>query len=66
MDKEGFEKMYIHLSNITPEFYVSHFVTLECHCDNPLCRGWAAVSNNPQSIESHNKLYGQTASLKPL
>jgi len=57
MSKMEFERRYIKKSGITSQFYHDNFLTLECHCGDKGCKGWACVSNNPQSIEVHKELY---------
>jgi hypothetical protein len=57
MTKEEFENCYISHSKITQKFYDEHFITLPCHCGEDICDGWAAVRNDQDSIDMHNKVY---------
>ncbi len=57
MTKVEFEKEYSKRSDITLEFYHERFVTLPCNCKADMCNGLACVSNNKQSIKTHNDLY---------
>lgn len=57
MKKEEFEKGYIERSGITPELYHKYWVTLPCDCGGNGCEGWAAIPNDPISIEDHNRFY---------
>jgi hypothetical protein len=33
-------------------------VALPCFCGDPICDGWAMVSDNPESIKTHKQFYG--------
>ena len=57
MTKEEFEQGYCDRSNITREQYKEWFTTLQCACDYELCKGWAAVPNEPDIIKAHLELY---------
>lgn len=57
MTKEQFEKGYIKRSGISIEEYRMFYVTLPCACGQKGCKGWAAVSKNPESIKAHQELY---------
>lgn len=57
MNKRQFEEGYIKRSKITSEFYHKYFVTLPCRCGADVCRGWAAVHNNPEMIKDHKEFY---------
>lgn len=55
LTKEEFIKAYCEGSNITEEELLEGHVILPCSCDYEGCKGWAAVGNNPLSIEAHNE-----------
>ena len=53
--KEEFQKVYVEKSGITDDYYLKHFITMDCNCGE--CGGFAAVSRNTLSIRTHKKLY---------
>jgi hypothetical protein len=55
--QRDFEARYCDQSKITPEFYATHLVTLRCFCGADDCPGWAAVTNDPESVARHEELY---------
>ena len=57
MTKEEFERGYQVRSNITSDFYKECLVTLPCSCSDEGCNGWAAVTNNLDTIKTHIELY---------
>ena len=57
MTKKEFEKRYQKASKITPEFYKEWLVTMKCSCSYEECQGWAAISNNLDSIRTQVILY---------
>ena len=58
MNEEEFIKKYCYDSNISREFFDKHLVALPCSCGWERCKGWAAVSIDPDSIRRHKELYG--------
>jgi len=57
MTKEQFERGYAKRSGISLEEYHKFLVALPCACEQEGCEGWASVSNNPESIKTHQELY---------
>ena len=57
MTKEEFIEYYCKRSDITEEELLKTQVVLKCNCGNLICKGWAVVSNNPDSIKAHKELY---------
>ena len=57
ISKEKFESDFRRRSGLSRAEYDKHFVTLACVCRSILCQGWANVTNEPQYIEFHNRLY---------
>lgn len=57
MTKEEFIAGYCERSGVTWKYLSQRKVALPCECDSDLCEGWAMVSNNPASIETHMELY---------
>lgn len=58
MTADEFKKQYCDRSGITVEDFDKKLVVLECHFGSPVCKGWAAVQNEPKAIERHNFLCG--------
>ncbi len=60
--KEQFEASYCKRSNISLEDYHSpellNRITLPCACGAKECEGWAAIPNDPKSIEDQMRIYG--------
>jgi hypothetical protein len=50
---EEFEATYCTRSKISREEYNQFFVSLPCCCNALSCKGWVAISNNPDDIEMH-------------
>lgn len=38
-------------------FESGKLVAMKCNCGDEACSGWAAVTNNEESIKSHKDLY---------
>lgn len=55
--KDEFETGYIKRSNITDEQYHEKLITMKCNCGDRSCNGWAAVTNNEESIKRQKELY---------
>lgn len=60
MTKDEFIAGYCERSKISWEKLSQHRVALPCACGEDGCDGWAMVTNDPLSIETHNKLYAPT------
>jgi hypothetical protein len=60
MTKDEFEEGYCERSGITIEEYHNdcNLITLPCNCRQEGCEGWAAISNDPLSIRTHQYFYG--------
>lgn len=58
MNAEYFTKIYCEKSNVAIKDFNKTQIVLKCNCNEPDCKGFAAVSNNPLSIKTHNILYG--------
>ena len=61
MTKEEFIAGYCERSQITWEELQPFQVALPCSCGDESCCGWAMVSNNPLSVQSHMQLYAPDA-----
>ena len=59
ISKEKFKSDFRRRSGMSRAEYNKHFVTLACACESSICQGWAVVTNEPQYIKSHNRLYGE-------
>lgn len=55
--KEEFISEYCERSNISWEELSKTEVALPCDCGSDGCDGWAMVSNNEHSIQTHMDLY---------
>lgn len=58
MTKQEFIDMYCKNSGEKWEELKKREIPLPCACGEKECRGWMMASNNPNSIELHNDLYG--------
>lgn len=58
MTAAEFEREYAERSGLTVEELRQDNVILACACgEEGMCRGWAAVPNDPHSIKAHNRFY---------
>ena len=55
--KDEFAKEYAQNSGMSVEEVLKTQIVLPCTCDYEGCPGWAMVSKNPLSIETHQNLY---------
>jgi len=55
--KQTFERKYIRNSGITLRQYREWKLTVPCNCDYEGCQGWGAIPNDPDLIDTHNRLY---------
>jgi hypothetical protein len=67
MTKDEFIDIYMERSRLNPVYRTQDGfkigdhpgnVALPCFCGDPICDGWAMVSNYPDSIETHKQFYG--------
>lgn len=72
MTRDEFIDGYMKRSGIpsacrTPDGYAIYQhpgrIALRCDCGEQKCMGWAMVSNDPESIATHNELYSPNAAL---
>jgi hypothetical protein len=64
MTKEDFIAGYCERSHMTWEALQPFQVALPCACADESCCGWAMVSNNPLSVQTHMQLYAPPSHLK--
>ena len=66
LDRQEFIIRYLERSKLT-QFRIAEGylipgctgrIALKCNCGEKICEGWAMVSDDPESIELHNRLYG--------
>jgi len=58
MTKEEFIAGYCEKSKLTWDELKATQVALSCACGDSDCSGWAMVTNTPESVRDHNRLYG--------
>lgn len=57
MTKDEFIDAYCQRSMVPRERLMARRVALPCGCGDESCDGWAMVSNDPLSVETHMRLY---------
>jgi hypothetical protein len=60
MTRDEFIAGYCERSGVTWDELSEYLVALQCACGDESCEGWAMVSNNELSIQTHMQLYASS------
>lgn len=57
MNQDEFERDYAKRTGVTVTQFRDHMIGLPCACEDAECRGWAAVSRDPETIAEHLRYF---------
>ena len=61
LTQNEFERDYAKRNGVAVSEFREHMISLPCNCGDEDCKGWAAISRDPEAIERHLKYYAPGA-----